>query len=104
VIRPDPIGGLDLVSGILLLYTVSPLPEFIGTAHAAFLIFKGAATIIRPMPMGGAPMFILGGAADLLSAAILVTGNPPLIGGEIKQLFALVLFLKGVLTAISWMG
>jgi len=96
-IRFDPMGALDLLSGLLLLFTVSPVSESIASLHAWFLIFKGIATIVRPIPMGGMPIFVLGGAADILSAAILFLGTPPLFV-EYKVYISGFLFLKGVWT------
>lgn len=88
-------GALDLLSGLLLLFTVSPIPENIAAIHAWFLIFKGTATLIRPMPLGGMPIYVLGGAADILSATILFLGQPPILVGY-KTYISGFLFLKGV--------
>lgn len=96
-IRLDPMGALDLLSGLLLLFTTSPVPENIATFHAWFLIFKGSASILRPVPMGGLPVYVLGGAADILSATILFLGTPPVLV-EYKMWISGFLFLKGVWT------
>jgi hypothetical protein len=103
VIRPDPLGLIDLASGVLLYFTASPLPEFVAVAHSGFLVFKGLGTIVQPVPLP-MPVFFLGGAADLLSAAIMVTGQPPLIGETVKDGASLVLFLKGVWTGLGAMA
>lgn len=94
-------GIFDIVSGIFLYFTLSPLPAIIGTFHAFFLIYKGSATIV-PLPLG-IPGFILGSAADLMSAAILITGNPPLLG-DYKIFIAGFLFLKGLMGFLSLMN
>ncbi|MFB6174350.1 MAG: hypothetical protein ABEJ87_00045 [Candidatus Nanohalobium sp.] len=96
-------GMLDLLSGILLLFTASPIPQNIATVHAWFLIFKGAATVIRPLPLGGMPIYVLGGAADILSATILFIGTPPILAGY-KSYIAGFLFLKGVWTMFFLMN
>ena len=102
MIRPDPLGMLDLGSGILMLYTVSPVPEVVAMAHAYFLIIKGGGTMLVA-PIFPMPIFILGGAADVVSAAILMTGHPPILGGY-KEIIAGALFLKGVLSLVTLMG
>lgn len=102
-IRFDPMGALDLLSGLLLLFTVSPIPENIAALHAWFLIFKGSATIIRPVPLGGMPIYVLGGAADILSATILFLGTPPLFV-DYKLWISGFLFLKGVWTLFFMMN
>jgi len=101
-IRPDPMGALDILSGILLWLTVSPLPVFMAQFHAGFLLFKGGASISGYFPTLPLPFFVLGGAADLLSAAILFTGNPPILAGY-KHWIAGALFLKGIFTLLSFM-
>lgn len=103
MLRPDPLGLLDLAVGILMLYTISPVPAIIATIHAYFLIGKGIGSMIN-IPIFPLPVFILGGAADIISAAILYTGQPPLIGPGIQEILAMILFLKGVLTLITMMG
>lgn len=102
LIRPDPLGILDALSGLMLFYTVSPVPVFFAQIHAGFLVFKGAGTIVKPLylPM---PVYILGGAADLISAAILVTGKPPLMA-DFKIWIAGLLFLKGIWSLIGFMS
>lgn len=104
MIRPDPIGMVDLATGILLLGTTSALPESLALIHAGFLILKGAGTLIKPIPLQalGLPFFVLAGAADILSASLLIVGQPPLIG-DYKMILALILSLKGVFTLISFM-
>lgn len=102
MIRPDPIGMLDLGSGLLLLYTVSPIPEVVAATHAYFLLVKGGGTMLTA-PIFPLPVFILGGAADVISAAILLTGQPPVFGG-FKEIIAGALFLKGVLSLVTLMG
>lgn len=102
MIRPDPIGMLDLGSGILMIFTVSAVPEFIALAHAYFLIFKGGGTMLAA-PVFPMPIFIIGGAADVISAGILLTGQPPLIGG-FKEIIAGILLIKGVLSLVTLMG
>lgn len=99
--RPDPLGITDFLSGALLMYTVSPIPAAIAEIHSIFLLAKGAATILEiPMPM---PVYYLGGAADLLSATILYTGNPPILEAA-APILAGILFLKGVLTSLTMIG
>lgn len=93
-------GIFDIVTGVFLYFTVSPLPAIVATVHAFFLTYKGSATIL-PLPLG-MPGFILGSAADVMSAAILVTGNPPLLG-DLKVWIAGFLFLKGVMGLLALM-
>ncbi|MFB6200191.1 MAG: hypothetical protein ABEJ83_04880 [Candidatus Nanohaloarchaea archaeon] len=104
IIRPDPIGALDLLVGIMLLFTPSPLPLTFAYAHSGFLIFKGAGTIIGPFKLRwfGTPLFVFGGAADILSAAILFVGQPPILA-EYKAVISLVLAAKGGLTLVRFL-
>jgi|AntDeeMetagen681_2_1112603.scaffolds.fasta_scaffold00942_2 hypothetical protein len=94
-------GLLDIISGIFLYFTVSPIPVTITTLHAGFLVYKGSGTLIQPLPLG-MPVFILGNAADLLSAAILLVGNPPFLG-DYKIFLAGFLLLKGLMGFLSMM-
>ncbi|WEL19679.1 hypothetical protein [Candidatus Nanohalococcus occultus] len=93
MLRPDPIGAFDLAIGVLMWFTVSPLPEVFATAHASVLIFKGVGTMLkfRVFPPGSGIVF---GFADVMSAGILFVGQPPLLGG-FKEIIALILFAKG---------
>lgn len=102
MIRPDPLGAIDILSGILIIYTVSSLPETVLLLHASFLLFKGFGTIIRPeiLPM---PIFVLGGFADIMSAAILLTGTPPILGDYINYI-AGILLIKGVWSGLAMLG
>lgn len=87
-------GILDLTVGILLLYTETALPGSIELLHSGFLIYKGAASIIAPMPIGGMPVYVLGSFADVLSAALLYFGQPPILI-DYKNYIAIILFFKG---------
>ena len=100
VVRFSLTGIFDIVSGIFLYFTVSPLPAIVATVHAVFLVYKGTASIM-PLPLG-MPGFILGSAADLMSAVILMTGQPPLLGG-FKEAIAAFLFLKGIMGFLALM-
>lgn len=94
MIKPDVLGSVDLASGALLLYTTSAIPVMFADAHAGFLIIKGIISHFRlPGPM--MPIFTLGIAADIISAAILFTGSPPFIG-SLKYILAGALLLKGL--------
>jgi hypothetical protein len=97
----DPLGLTDLLSGILLFFTVSPIPTGIAQIHAAFLIYKGLGSYIRylPLPM---PVFYMGAFADLISAAILLVGTPPVLA-DYSVYLAGVLLLKGVWTSLAFM-
>ena len=99
MINPDPTtlfaGLIDIVVGALLLYTESALPEQIAMAHTVFLLYKGLGSIVEAIPVGFYPVFVLGCFADLLSAAILYFGQPPLLLDYQVHLSAL-LFLKGL--------
>lgn len=99
--RLDPLGVIDILAGILLFFTLSTLPSSVAKFHAAFLIFKGAGTVIRPLHLP-LPVFVLGGAADVMSAAILFTGRPPILASY-KAWIAGFLFLKGVWSLLAFM-
>lgn len=94
----DPLGLADLLSGLLILFTVSPVPTGIAEAHAFFLIIKGIGTMIRQIPLPS-PFFYLGGPADLMSASILLIGQPPVLGGH-KEILAGILLIKGAWTSL----
>lgn len=100
-IRPDPLGVIDILAGVLLYLTVSPVPPTVSQIHAGFLIFKGTGSMVKPLflPL---PVYVLGGAADLMSAMILFTGKPPILA-DFKLFIGGFLFLKGLLTFLSFM-
>jgi hypothetical protein len=104
VLRPDPVGALDLLSGVMLWFTVSPLPAALAAVHSGFLIVKGTGTIVEPVPLRafGLPFFVIGGAVDLMSAAILYVGTPPFLV-DYKSFIALFLGLKGLWTLMGFM-
>jgi hypothetical protein len=89
----------DIASGLLVLFTQTPIPDGITEIHAGFLLIKGALTML-PVQIMPTPFFYLGGFADLVSAAILFTGQPPLITQYNKYIAGLLL-LKGVWTNLS---
>jgi hypothetical protein len=97
----DFFGLTDILSGLLLFFTVSPVPTSIAQLHAAFLVFKGAASYqkVFMLPM---PVFYLGGFADLMSAAILFVGTPPVLA-EYKIYLSGILLLKAVWTSFEMM-
>ena len=95
VVKPDPLGLFDIFVGIFLLFTVSPLPPLFAQAHAGFLILKGIISLLPLPPIP--PLYILGAAADILSAAILLTGQPPFLIG-LKEPIAALLGFKGVIS------
>lgn len=102
MIRPDPLGILDLIAAVFLFFTVSPVPVIVAHVHAGFLAFKGLGSMIEPvyLPM---PVYILGNGADLMSAAIIMAGQPPIIG-EFKIWVAGFLFLKGLWGSLGMMS
>lgn len=101
MLRFDLLGLLDVVSGLLLLHTVSPVPEGIAVVHAGFLIVKGAGSIIDQVRFPFA-VFILGGFADLISASILFFGRPPILV-DYRIWISGLLFLKGVWSMLGLM-
>lgn len=100
-IKPSLWSMFDILAGILLLYTESAVPTTLAEAHASFLIFKGVVTQfpIPPIP----PLFIMGNAADIISAAIIFTGTPPILG-DYKEIIALLLLQKGIFGFISMLS
>jgi len=97
----DPLALIDIISGLMVLFTQTPIPDGITEIHAGFLLFKGVATMVRiPLP---SPVFYLGGFADLISAAILFTGQPPLIT-QYNSYVSGFLLLKGVWTSLITIG
>lgn len=94
----DPFALIDITVGILLLYTQIGIPIWISEIHAWFLIIKGVATMISlPLPYA---VFILGGFADVLSAAILYVGTPPILAAYDVYLAGFLL-LKGLWTFLG---
>lgn len=100
-IRFDPAGLLDIVVGVMLFYTESVIPVSIARTHSFFLMYKGAASMLPFLPLG-MPGFIIGNAADIMSAAILFIGTPPVLGG-FKVWIAGALFLKGFMGLLAFM-
>ena len=94
IFKPDLLGILDIVSGLLVYSTQSFMPEPISFLHASILIFKGIGTMIRPVSFPF-PVFVVGNMADVLSAAIIFTGTPPVLV-EYKTFIAGGLFFKGM--------
>lgn len=92
-IRLDILGIIDIISAILLIYTQSPIPTSIAQIHASILLIKGIGGIIKPIQMPY-PVFIIGGMADVLSAAILIVGQPPILV-EYKNFITGILLFKG---------
>ncbi len=95
----DPLGLTDLASGLLIFFTVSPVPTGIAEIHAIFLIVKGVGTIIQAVPLPS-PIYYLGGPADLISASIILIGQPPILA-EYKTILAGILILKGTWSSFS---
>lgn len=93
ILRFDALGIVDIISGILVFYTISFVPSPVAHVHTAVLLFKGIGGMIRPLRLPF-PVFVLGGMADVLSAAILYTGQPPFLQAY-KGYFAAILLLKG---------
>lgn len=94
IFRPDLLGIIDITSGILVYLTQSFVPEPVSLIHATILIGKGVGTMIRPVSFPFA-VFVIGNMADVLSAAILITGTPPILT-DYKHYLAGVLFFKGM--------
>jgi hypothetical protein len=93
IFRPDPLGTVDVISAILVYMTQSFMPVEILHVHAAILLIKGTGSMIRPVKLP-LPVYVLGGMADVLSAAILFTGQPPFLS-TYKEFFAAALLFKG---------
>jgi len=93
MIKPDPLGILDILSATLVLFTSSFLPETFLHYHAGFLYLKGGLTMIKPeiIPL---PIFYIGNMADIISAAIIFTGEPIYLA-DYQNWIASLLFLKG---------
>jgi len=97
----DFYGTTDILSAILVFFTVSPVPPEIAQVHAGFLLYKGICSYRRiiPIPL---PFFYLGGLADFISAAILLVGNPPILA-EYSPILAFILLTKGIWTSFAAM-
>ncbi len=93
IFRPDPLGTIDVISAILVYMTESFMPLDILYIHAGILMIKGIGSMIKPVRLPF-PVYVLGGMADVLSAAILFTGSPPFLM-TYKELLAAALFIKG---------
>jgi len=91
--KPDPLGIIDVTSALFIFMTTSFVPIEVLHVHAAVLITKGLGTMIRPVRLPF-PVYVLGGMADVLSGAILFTGEPPLFTAY-KQYLAVPLLIKG---------
>jgi len=99
------LGWIDIFAAIILYYTVSPIPEPVAHFHAFFLFFKGFIGFIEfsNPPSILLPVYMLGGAADIMSAAILITGSPPVFE-DYKNIIAGLLTLKGLWTFSNFMN
>ena len=94
ILRIDVLGTLDIISGILVYFTQSFVPTPIAYVHTGILLFKGIGGMIRPLKLPF-PVFVLGSMADVLSAAIIFTGTPPILV-DYKSYIAAALFFKGL--------
>ncbi len=92
----------DLIVGVMMLFTASPVPIVFAEIHAFFLIFKGTVTQIRGFPPM-MPIFILGTVADIISAAIIYTGQPPIFA-DYKVWIAGFLAFKGFSSLLGIMS
>lgn len=103
MLRPNLTSLIDLLVGLLLLGTASPVPEWFAGMHAYFLITKGIIFQFQlPNMSAFTPLLLLGGAADIMSAAILLIGTPPILADYAVYLAAF-LFLKGFISLISFL-
>lgn len=93
ILKPDPLGIIDVTSAIFIFTTTSFVPIEVLNIHATVLIVKGVGTMLRPVRLPF-PVYVLGGMADVLSGAILFTGEPPMLAAY-KQYLAVPLLLKG---------
>lgn len=93
ILRFDALGLVDILSGIMVFFTASFVPTSIAHVHTGVLLFKGSGGMIRPVRLPF-PVYVLGGMADVLSAAILYTGTPPFLEAY-KGYLAGILLLKG---------
>lgn len=101
MLRPNLTSLFDLLVGFLLLYTSSPVPEQFATVHASVLIFKGILFQFRlPNISMITPLLIVFGGIDIISAAILFVGEPPVLG-EYKVFLSAFLALKGLISFLN---
>lgn len=95
MINFNVLGWIDILAAVMLYYTVSPVPEIVAVSHAGFLFLKG---LIGFIPMGPNPaltgIYILGAGADILSGAILLVGQPPVLA-DYSSFIGIILILKG---------
>jgi hypothetical protein len=92
---------VDILSGLLMLGTVTPLPLWFENFHAYFLISKGSLTMIKPLPLQHVyHLLILGGGADILSAILLFLGEPPIFA-DYKILISGFLLFKGTISLLG---
>ncbi len=94
------LGWVDITAALMLYFTVSAVPEPLAHTHAAFLFIKGVIGFIdfgANPPAFLTPLFLVGGAADILSAMMLFTGTPPILV-DYKEIIAGLLFAKGLWT------
>lgn len=91
------LGWIDIAAALMLFNTVSPLPAIVATVHATFLLVKGSLGFFPQLGglSGLIPLYIIGGAADIMSSAILFTGHPPILA-DYKIIIAGVMLLKGI--------
>lgn len=103
MLRPNLTSLIDLVIGLLLLGTASPVPEWFAALHAYFLITKGVIFQFQiPNLRALTPLLILGGGADIISAAILITGQPPILA-DYKLFLAGFLLIKGIVSLLAFL-
>lgn len=101
--RFDLLGLIDILSATLILFTASSLPENFLHYHAGFLYFKGLYSFISINFIPWPPLNLLGSMADILSAAILITGDPSILA-DYQNWIAGILFVKGLWGLITIMN
>lgn len=92
----DKYGLIDILSGILVLFTESSLiPRTLTLLLGGFLLIRGLSAVVDRLDLPELTFLTYGGA-DFLAAIALVLGTVslPIIGGYSSQ-YAGVLMLKG---------
>lgn len=88
-------GIVNIISGILVFMTSSPVPEALTMLLGAFLAARGLSAVVDRINLPDLT-FLVDGGADLAAGAVLVIGTVslPVVSGFSSQ-YAGLLFLKG---------
>lgn len=100
----DVFSYADLVLAAMLYMMPSPIPEALSLFHISVLAWKGLAGVwpfFNLIPQFIGPVFFpVAIVIDLVSASLVMMGQPPFLAAH-KEIIAGMVLLKGVFSALT---